>query len=335
MDEDLARCVGLWLAEGDTKTSREVTFTNNCFELVELFHQTLKTLEPERTVLQIYKPEEESDIRVLPETETREYTDKRATKPYYLLRLYPSEVNSKWKEKVNTYKRTPDSYRYLLQGFFAGEGSVYSGARNSRIIRISQGERDEFVETMLDYFDVSYDFTEDGRSYNITRKENWDRLSEVNIARLHPRKRRRFQEIHSAFQEEHYRKGELRSMVLDKLDEPRRTKALAEQFNRSEARVCRVLTDLKKEGKAVNYKAGGPTYWIRADRNAVIISDVKQDYLNLLEDRPMSVGPISDHFSVRKSSAYKNLKRLRDFGLVEKENHKWRTVETDKEVIVL
>ncbi|MFB6294646.1 MAG: helix-turn-helix domain-containing protein, partial [Candidatus Nanohaloarchaea archaeon] len=130
-------------------------------------------------------------------------------------------------------------------------------------------------------------------------------------------------------------KGQLRSMVLSALDEPWRTKELAERFDRSQARVCDVLMQLKEEGKVMDYKAGGPTYWIRTDQNAVIISEVKEEYLKLLENQGMTVGSIADHFSVRKPSAYKNLRRLRDFGLVEKENHKWRAVETDKEVIVL
>ena len=40
-DQDLARIVGLWLAEGDRSTTREVTFTNNQPALVKLFDDTL------------------------------------------------------------------------------------------------------------------------------------------------------------------------------------------------------------------------------------------------------------------------------------------------------
>ena len=34
--KEIAECVGLWLAEGDNKTTAEVTFTNNCFELINI-----------------------------------------------------------------------------------------------------------------------------------------------------------------------------------------------------------------------------------------------------------------------------------------------------------
>jgi len=39
---ELAECIGLWLAEGDKKTEREITFTNNCIPLVELFGFTIQ-----------------------------------------------------------------------------------------------------------------------------------------------------------------------------------------------------------------------------------------------------------------------------------------------------
>ena len=28
----LAECIGLWLAEGDSKTNSELTITNNCYD---------------------------------------------------------------------------------------------------------------------------------------------------------------------------------------------------------------------------------------------------------------------------------------------------------------
>ena len=37
INKETAECVGLWLAEGDKKTFREVTFTNNSIELILFF----------------------------------------------------------------------------------------------------------------------------------------------------------------------------------------------------------------------------------------------------------------------------------------------------------
>ena len=40
--DDIAKCVGLWLAEGDNKTISEITFTNSQPELIILFDKTLR-----------------------------------------------------------------------------------------------------------------------------------------------------------------------------------------------------------------------------------------------------------------------------------------------------
>ncbi len=42
MGNQLAECVGLWLAEGDNKSRGEITFTNNCYELIKHFSQQFR-----------------------------------------------------------------------------------------------------------------------------------------------------------------------------------------------------------------------------------------------------------------------------------------------------
>jgi len=336
MDKDLARCVGLWLAEGDTKTVAEITFTNSSFELVDLFYRKLQSLfETDNYRLYVYRPREDADYRELENAETSLYNDERATQTYYIIRLASRDIVKEWKHKVSKVKDEPNLYPYILQGFFAGEGSVYEGSRKSRTLRVSQGERDDFIEKVFDHLNLDYYFRPEGRSYVITKKKNWDIFDEHEICKLHPRKQEKFQSIYNSFQEEHYLKGELKKNVYEKLTEPYRTKELAELFDRSQARLCDVLMELKKEEKATNYKAGGPTYWIRDDQNAVIISEVKNEYLDLLKDQRLKVGEISEHFSVVKSSAYKNLHRLQDMGLIKKKDHEWTTTGTEKQVIVL
>ncbi|MFB6158449.1 MAG: hypothetical protein ABEJ95_02185 [Candidatus Nanohalobium sp.] len=336
MDKDLARCVGLWLAEGDTKTIAEITFTNSCFELVDLFYRKLQSLfDADNYRLYVYRPSEGSDYNTFDGAETSLYTDDRATQTYYIIRLASRDLVEEWKEKVSRVKDDPDMYSYILQGFFAGEGSVYEGARKSRRLRISQGERDEFLEEMMDHLGISYFFRPEERSYVVTKKPNWDIFEEYEICKLHPRKREKFKQIYSSFQEEHYLKGELKQNTYEKLTEPYQTTELAEVFDRSQARLCDVLMELKKEGKVTNYKAGSQTYWIRDNQNSVIISDVKSNYLELLENQYLKVGQISEHFSVTNNSAYKNLHRLQELGLIKKKDHEWTTTETGKQVIVL
>lgn len=337
MEKDLSRCIGLWLAEGDSKTSREVTFTNNRFELIKLFYSVLNGYSDDCNVnLQVYKPSKSSEFEKLDENvNIREYTDDRASKPYYILRFYSTELCKKWNKEVEKSKQNEDMYQYILQGFFAGEGSVYEGARKNRKLRISQGKPDDFLEDMLDYFELNYYFRAEGRSYVITKKRNWDIFADLDLCELHPRKKDKFWSIYEGFQEEHYQKGHLKEEVYNALNSPWRTKELAEKFDRSQARLCDVLMLLKEEGEAINYKVESYTYWIRTDRNAVIISEVKAEYLELLRDKPLKVGKIADHFSVRKNSAYKNLRSLKELELIKKQNHEWETIENDQKVIVL
>lgn len=336
MKKDLARCIGLWLAEGDTKTEREVTFTNNCFYLIKLFYRTIRDFSGlDWFRLYVYKSSESSDYSSLEGVKTNLYIDERATRTYYVLRLASTELVKKWKNVVEDAKSDPELYQYILQGFFAGEGNVYEGARNSRRLRISQGKPDEFLETMLDHFGIDYYFRAENRSYVITKKRNWDTFADLDLCELHSRKKRKFWSIYESFQEEHYQKGHLKEEVYKILDTPWRTKELAEKFNRSQARLCDILMLLKKDGKAINYKAGSYSYWIREDQNTVIISEVKSKYLDLLRNNPLKVGDIADNFSVRNKSAYKNLYRLEELGLIKKQNHEWETIESDQKVIIL
>jgi predicted Rossmann fold nucleotide-binding protein DprA/Smf involved in DNA uptake len=186
----------------------------------------------------------------------------------------------------------------------------------------------------LDYFDVDYRFSERGRAYVSTRRKNIERLAEVGVAELHPQKKKALDRLLDRFQETHYPQGWLKEAVYSHLVEPYNTRTLAATFDRSSARLCDVLMELKKEGKIMNYKAGRTTYWIRNDQDTIIISNVKQQYLDLLRE-PKKMGAIAVHFSVRKSSAYNNLKRLQELGLVEKHGHEWKTAETEKEVVAL
>ena len=42
--KNLLYCIGLWLAEGDSTSTAELTFTNNSLELVLFFEMTIKEI---------------------------------------------------------------------------------------------------------------------------------------------------------------------------------------------------------------------------------------------------------------------------------------------------
>lgn len=50
LTQEVAECVGLWLAEGDTKTTREITFTDNCPTLIEFFAKTIQQIFKEDAI---------------------------------------------------------------------------------------------------------------------------------------------------------------------------------------------------------------------------------------------------------------------------------------------
>ena len=56
--KQLAECAGLWLAEGDNKTNSEITFTNNCLELILFFRQVIEEIYKgsNKPRLYIYSP---------------------------------------------------------------------------------------------------------------------------------------------------------------------------------------------------------------------------------------------------------------------------------------
>jgi hypothetical protein len=85
-NKQTAECVGLWLAEGDKKTIREVTFTNNCFELILFFHDTIKSVYngPNKPRLYIYSPTERILISHINGFVVRNYTVRRANRTYFI-----------------------------------------------------------------------------------------------------------------------------------------------------------------------------------------------------------------------------------------------------------
>jgi len=150
-DIKIAECIGLWLAEGDTKTKKEITFTNNQFDLIELFHKTLTLLFDDfeyNTRLYVYMPTKNKVYKKINVNTLRKYIDKRANKPYYIWRLASIKIHNIWVKKVEEFKLNTNFYVPLLRGFFAGEGNIKTGSHGNRTLRIAQ-LKNTFVEHLL------------------------------------------------------------------------------------------------------------------------------------------------------------------------------------------
>ncbi|MBI3037142.1 hypothetical protein HYY73_05345 [Candidatus Woesearchaeota archaeon] len=86
-EDRIAECVGLWLAEGDNKSENEITFTNNCWKLVEFFHRNVRRLfvrHKPKIRIYIYQPNKNKTRISLKRVQVNYYLDERATKPYFI-----------------------------------------------------------------------------------------------------------------------------------------------------------------------------------------------------------------------------------------------------------
>ncbi len=151
----LAECVGLWLAEGDNKTVREITFTNNCESLIRLFYQGLYRMFPDgKFRLYVYTPNKKEKLLKLRNCSIRIYTDIRANKPYYILRYANTTNVIKWKRTVSRIIKQRKYFPEILRGFFAGEGNIKTGAHANRTIRTAQKQQLELIDDVLSYLRI-------------------------------------------------------------------------------------------------------------------------------------------------------------------------------------
>ena len=153
--EKLAECVGLWLAEGDRKTLYEITFTNNCWDLINLFHKTVSSLFGHLKLkirIYVYNPSIGNHKVKLANAKARFYLDKRANQTYYIWRLASTKIVEEWKGRVQTITGNHQYYASILRGFFAGEGNIKTGSHSNRTIRIAQGKPFPLLEKILTKF---------------------------------------------------------------------------------------------------------------------------------------------------------------------------------------
>ena len=257
----VAECVGLWLAEGDRKSESEITFTNSEPYLIRFFHECLRKLLSDND-FHVYsysksgraeKPCNAAYIKC--------YIDKRARKPYYILRLCRTELVKKWSKIVR--KIVPDKalWPHILRGFFAGEGNIKTGKHHSRQLRIAQGRENPSIERMLKHVGIGFRYSGAERSYVISGFWNWEIFAKYCISDLHPLKKARFWSVFRTFKQRHYKAHHIRNELLIMLKTPATTAHLAGYFKRSMARVQEILVDLKKEGLVNTFRVGSVNYW--------------------------------------------------------------------------
>ncbi|MBU3896545.1 MAG: hypothetical protein KJ697_01265 [Nanoarchaeota archaeon] len=334
--ENTAKCVGLWLAEGDSKTKYEITFTNNCWDTIELFHETMKNIFKEICPrIYVYFPSKENITDYNYENiRFRYYIDERANKPYYIYRIGNVNFTKNWHNIINDTKTKKELYKYILQGFFAGEGNIKTGSHSNRTVRISQGTRNMYVENILNYFNIKYNYSNTERSYVITGRKNWEILNSLDLSILNKEKNIKFNDTFLSYKQWHYPKNHIKNEIIKILDTPKTSKELAHLFKRGQPRIQTILTKLKRNKLIINFRIGSNNYWIKTDKNIILISKRKLQILELLEI-PHKISDISKQLSICWKATSRRLNELKRLGLVENKGYLWYKLQTKKEVMTL
>lgn len=337
IDRNLSRLVGLWLAEGSNNSKSEITFTNSQPELVRFFHRHLKrhVVIENKPRLYGYRKDEKSEITMpVDGIAHRFYFHKRARRPYFIYRVSGVRMVSEWMDIVNRVKRDPRNYRFILQGFFAGEGNIkHIEKSHNRVLRISQGRPNSLVEKMLESLNIKFSYEPSERAYVISGRENLEKLTDAKISALHPVKLADFRNMMESYKQRHLKKGSLKGVVLSCLKCPATTHQISKSLDKSDSRICRVLSKMKKEGKVMNFRSGSRDYWTISG-STIVISKRKAGILRLL-DEPKRVYEISSSLQIAWKGAFRRLKELERLNLVKQENGLWSKKSTDKEVMVL
>ncbi|MBN1274861.1 hypothetical protein JXA12_01025 [Candidatus Woesearchaeota archaeon] len=335
VNDEIAECVGLWLAEGDSTSRYELTFTNNSPALIRHFYSGVSGLFPgERYHLYIYglgnpvKPP-------IPGIAVRTYTDKRARKPYFIIRLASKATMTAWYDIVSDYLSSDDIsvVASIIRGFFAGEGSVKVSSHNSRILRIAQKERTDYLDNTFSLLGLHFRFFAGNRTYEFSGRDNWLVFAEHRLADLHPLKKASFWSAYHDFKQCHYPKLYLKQSIFPLLSEPKSARQLAKAFSRSSARIYDVLSELKEEGSVSNYRVGSVDYWVASD--CLVISGKKKAYLDCLSI-PRVASYCARLFDVTHKSATRRLRELEKLGLAQRlPNKQWKAINTEKKLCVI
>jgi len=332
-----AECVGLWLAEGSLKSKTEITFTNNCWDLIDLFYRTINEIFKNYEYnLRIYVYSKNKEKVKIPykNCKVKYYFHDRATKPFFIFRLASVEVVRAWKKMVKETLSKKELSPYILRGFFAGEGNIKEVSRNSRVLRISQKSRKDFVDNALSNLKINFSYDSRRLTYTIYGKKNWDIFAKFKLADLHPDKKDKFWKIYKRFKEEHYEKNYLVNHIFPLLEEPLTARQLSNTFNRSLARIQDILIELKKQKEVNNFRVGSVDYWTK-NKDLIIISKLKNNYLLFL-DKPKQTYQFAKKFKVCWKSSFRRLKELEKLNLVRRQKDgRWIKLQISKNILAI
>lgn len=241
----------------------------------------------------------------------------------------------KWRKLVEKIKSKPKIYRFLLQGFFAGEGNIKNiASTKSRVLRISQGKPNKFIEDVFKVLGFKFTFEPSERSYVISGRENLEKLWGIEISRLHPLKDEKFRLMLKGYKQRHLKRGQLKKEILNSIDKPKSTRELSIKFGKSASRISRTLSMLNRESLVEKFRVRSTYYWILSNRNIVIISKTKWRILKLL-NKPRRVYELAEHLGVSWKSPFRRLKELEKLKLVKQKGDLWYKTPIKKEVMVL
>lgn len=332
----LPQIVGLWLAEGSTRSTGEITFTNNQPHLIRFFHSTFLSALPIVNEPRIYAylpPGQRYFKRPISGLKYKTYTHKRANRPFYIYRISGVRLVQDWRKLVKEVTRDKRNYRYILQGFFAGEGNVkFSQSTWCRTIRIFQKRPIPLIEKILQRSGIAFKYSANDGAYYISGRKNLEILWRMQIAILHPSKNKKFEEMLKTYQQYHYKRGILAQLVRQNLASPVTSKGLSVNLQRSHSRISQVLIQLERKNLVQKFKVRSTYYWFRTGDDTVIISRQKNRILKLL-DEPKRVFEIAAASGKTWKPVFRRLQELERLGLVKNTTSGWSQVRTKKRVI--
>jgi len=337
MQEEIAQCTGLWVAEGDNKSKFEITLTNNDENLIIFFHKIITSIlnVQNKPRVYVYSPLKNIEVLLPIDVLHKHYIDERANKPYFIYRIADVKAVKKWYKIIEKIKREIKLYSFVLQGIFAGEGNIkFIKKFKSRVIRISQGEPNIFLEKILKQFNVKFRYSPRERAYVISGRANLEKLCQLNISNLHKEKDSKLKTMMNTYKQYHYTRGFLKDKLYNFLKSPYTSFQLAEIFKRSQTRITGELSNLKKQNKIKNFRVRSKTYWIRLDRNIIIISKRKQEFLDFLII-PRYTFEIANYLNINWKAAFRRLKELEKLNLVKFEDDLWHKIKTTEEVKII
>ncbi len=158
----------------------------------------------------------------------------------------------------------------------------------------------------------------------------------MKIHAIHSEKRDKINRVFNSYKEKHYLNHFIKNELKEILESPHTTNQISKIFKRSPARIQDILIPLKEKGTVKNFRVKSKSYWINTNQNKIIISKIKEKYLNSLNKKGKTISELSKEMNVCWKSSYRRLLELQKLDLVVKDTAGiWTVLNYKKEVVVL